>query len=42
VAKRIAHWANNISHGKEDTRQTRIDAKFIEAGTVRPAPKEID
>ena len=34
MVNRIGHWANNISHGKEDTRQTMIDAKFIEAGPV--------
>jgi len=36
MVNRIARWAQNISHGKEDTRQTRIDAEFIEAGTVGP------
>ena len=34
MVNRIVRWANNISHGKEDTRQTRIDAEFIEGGTV--------
>ena len=34
IVNRIARWAKNISQGKEDTRQTRIDAEFIEAGTV--------
>lgn len=38
MVNRIARWANNISHGKEDTRQTKIDAEFIEAGTVGRAP----
>ena len=36
MVNRIGRWANNISHGKEDTRQTRIDAEFVEAGTVGP------
>ena len=36
MVNRIARWAKNISHGKEDTRQTMIDAKFMEAGTVGP------
>ena len=36
MVNRIVRWAKNISHGKEDTRQTRIDAEFIEAGTVGP------
>ena len=39
MVDRIARWAKNISHGKEDTRQTMIDAKFIEAGTVGPVAK---
>jgi LacI family transcriptional regulator len=39
MVNRIGRWAKNISHGKEDTRQTWIDAEFIEAGTVGPAPK---
>ena len=38
IVNRIVRWAKNISHGKEDTRQTRIDAEFIEGGTVGPAP----
>ena len=39
MVNRIARWANNISHGKEDTRQTRIDAEFVEGGTVGVAKK---
>jgi DNA-binding LacI/PurR family transcriptional regulator/biotin operon repressor len=39
MANRIGRWANNISHGKEDTRQTLIDAEFIEGGTVGRARK---
>jgi DNA-binding LacI/PurR family transcriptional regulator len=38
MVNRIVRWANNISHGKEDIRQTRIDTEFIEGGTVGPAP----
>ena len=38
MVNRIARWAKNISHGKEDTRQTRIDAEFVEGGTVGVAP----
>jgi DNA-binding LacI/PurR family transcriptional regulator len=34
MVNRIVRWANNISHGKDDTRQTMIEAEFIEAGTV--------
>ena len=40
MVNRIGRWANNISHGKEDTRQTLIDAEFIEGGTVGPVAKE--
>ena len=36
MVNRITRWAKNISHGKEDTRQTLIDAEFIEGGTVGP------
>ena len=39
MVNRIARWANNISQGKEDTRQTRIDAEFIEGGTIGPVAK---
>ena len=37
MVNRIGRWAKNISHGKEDTRQTMIDAEFVEGGTVGPA-----
>jgi DNA-binding LacI/PurR family transcriptional regulator len=40
VVNRIVRWVNNVSQGKEDTRQTLIKAEFIEAGTVGPAPKK--
>jgi len=39
MVNRIARWAKNSSLGKEDIRQTRIDAEFIGAGTMGPAPK---
>jgi DNA-binding LacI/PurR family transcriptional regulator len=39
IVRRIVRWAKNISQGKEDIRQTRIDSEFIEAGTVGPAPE---
>jgi hypothetical protein len=38
MVNRIVRWANNIRHGKEDTRQTTIKAEFIEGGTVGPTP----
>ena len=40
MVNRIVRWANNIRHGKEDTRQTTIKAEFIEGGTVGPVAKE--
>ena len=40
VAKRIVRWVNNISQGKEDTRQTMIKAEFIEGGTIGPVGSE--
>ena len=36
VVNRIVRWANNVSQGKEDTRQTMIKAEFIEGGTIGP------
>ena len=39
MVNRIGRWANNISNGKEDTRQTKISTEFVEGGTVAVAPK---
>jgi DNA-binding LacI/PurR family transcriptional regulator len=36
MVNRIGRWSKNISHGKEDTRQTMIDTEFIEGGTIGP------
>ena len=36
VVRRIVRWANNISLGKDDRRQTNTSAKFIEGGTIGP------
>ena len=36
MVNRIGRWAKNISQGREDTRQTMIDAEFIEGGTIGP------
>lgn len=38
VVHRIVRWANNVAKGKDDRRQTRTKAEFVEAGTVGPAP----
>jgi DNA-binding LacI/PurR family transcriptional regulator len=35
--RRIIRWANNVSHGKDDRRQSLTKAKFIDGGTVGPA-----
>ena len=34
VVRRIVRWADNVAHGKEDRRQTRTKAEFVEGGTV--------
>jgi DNA-binding LacI/PurR family transcriptional regulator len=39
VVNRIVSWANHVSQGKEDTRQTSVKAEFIEGGTIGPAAK---
>lgn len=36
---RIVQWADNISRGKKDLSQSFNLAKFIEGGTIGPAPK---
>jgi DNA-binding LacI/PurR family transcriptional regulator len=39
VVRRIVRWATNVSHGKEDLRQTVTKAEFVEGGTIGPAAK---
>ena len=39
VVRRIVRWAANVSLGKEDRRQTFTKAKFVEGGTMGPAPR---
>jgi len=34
VVRRVVHWVNNISRGKEDLRQTLTKAEFIDGETV--------
>jgi DNA-binding LacI/PurR family transcriptional regulator len=36
---RIGRWADNISRGKKDQRQSLTKAKFIEGATIGPAPR---
>lgn len=39
VVQRIVRWANNVARGKDDHRQKRTKAEFIEGGTIGPANK---
>ncbi len=32
VVRRMVRWANNVSRGKEDKRQTLTKAEFVEGG----------
>jgi len=37
--RRIVRWANNVSRGREDLRQTLTKAEFVDGGTIGPAPR---
>jgi hypothetical protein len=37
VVRRVVRWAANVSHGKDDRRQTLTKAEFVEGGTIGPA-----
>lgn len=37
VVRRVVRWAANISHGKQDRRQTLTKAEFVSGGTIGPA-----
>lgn len=37
VVRRVVTWANNVSHGRDDRRQTLTKAEFVEGGTIGPA-----
>jgi hypothetical protein len=39
VVRRVVRWAANVSHDKDDRRQTLTKAEFVEGGTIGPAPK---
>lgn len=39
VVKRVLKWADNISRGKKDHRKTTSLAKFVDGGTIGPAPR---
>lgn len=38
AAKRVVSWATKVSCGKDDQRQSHIKSKFVEGGSVGPAP----
>jgi LacI family transcriptional regulator len=38
VIRRVLQWANNVSQGRKDKRQTATHAQFIPGGTIGPAP----
>lgn len=38
VVRRVVRWAENISRGKADIRQTPTSAEFVPGGTIGPAP----
>ena len=38
VIRRVIRWAENVSRGKEDLRQTSTNARLIAGGTVGPVP----
>jgi DNA-binding LacI/PurR family transcriptional regulator len=38
VVNRVVNWANHVSHGKEDWRKTWCKARFVDGGTIGPAP----
>jgi DNA-binding LacI/PurR family transcriptional regulator len=38
IIRRAARWADNVARGKKDQRKTLSKARFIDGGTVGPAP----
>lgn len=36
VVKRVCRWVESVAKGKEDHRQTFVEAEFIEGGTIGP------
>ena len=39
VVRRVVRWAANVSHGKDDRRQTLTKAEFVDGGTIGPVKK---
>ena len=42
LVRRIKRWAENVSHGKIDIRQSFTNARFIPGDTIGPARKQMD
>jgi len=42
VVRRIVRWANNVSRGKKDQRQTLTPAEFVHGGTIRPVRERVE
>jgi DNA-binding LacI/PurR family transcriptional regulator len=40
ITRRAVSWASNVSRGRTDNRQSESKAKFVEGGTIGPAPKQ--
>ena len=38
ILRRILRWVENVSHGREDRRQSLTKASFVEGGSIGPAP----
>jgi DNA-binding LacI/PurR family transcriptional regulator len=38
IIRRVVRWADNVSRGKDDRRQTLTKATFVEGGTIGPVP----
>ena len=38
LIRRAVRWADNIAQGKDDRRKTLPKAKYVDGGTVGPAP----
>jgi DNA-binding LacI/PurR family transcriptional regulator/DNA-binding transcriptional regulator YhcF (GntR family) len=39
ITRRVVRWAKNVARGKDDHRQTFSMSRFIEGGTIGPAPR---
>lgn len=38
LVPRVMQWVNHVANGREDRRETLIRSKFVEGGTIGPAP----